>query len=108
MSESNKVNVIIEVIAVIFLLLLIANFVRLATSGGVLTFGGLLEKLQNFSSFGLTSLYDLTISSDWGLFNFFRDFINIFGTLLSVTLFLANNILNSLWFVIQFVGIFFV
>lgn len=108
MTKSYKANLVINVLAIIIALLFIANFIRLANSSGFLTFESFIQQCSTFSQFPLTNFIDLRIVADWGFFNFFRDFLNIFSVLLSVSLYLGANIMNSLWFTIQFVSIFIV
>lgn len=108
MTKSDKANLVINVFAIIIALLFIANYIRLASSSGFLTFESFIQQCSTFSQFPLTNFIDLRIIADWGIFNFFRDFLNIFSTILSISLYLGGNIMNSLWFVIQFVSIFIV
>lgn len=108
MTNGKRASFIIEALAIIIAILFLANYIRLTANNGFLTFKALIEKCSQFSSIGMTSLIDLTITADWWIFNFLRDFINMFTTALSVCMYLASNVMNSLWFVVQFVSIFFV
>ena len=103
MKKSDKASYIIEVLAIIFAIILIANLIRVTSNSGFLTFESFINQCSNFTSIPLIRMNDLTISANWGLFNFFRDFINLFTAPLTVSIFLATNVINALWFVIQFV-----
>ena len=108
MINGKRASFIIEALAIIIAILFLANYIRLTANNGFLTFEALIERCSQFSSIGMTTLIDLTITADWSIFNFLRDFINIFTSLFSVIMYLATNVMNSLWFIIQFVSIFFV
>lgn len=107
MSKGEKASYIIEILAIIIAIILIANLIRSITNTGFLTFESFINQCSNFSSIPFVSFNDLTITADWALFNFFRDFLNLFTAPLTILIFIATNLINALLFVVQFVGIFF-
>lgn len=84
---------------VLFVLLFMNLFYGALGHTEPLTFTGFFEYMSNFN-FDVSSFtnIDMTIYSDWGLFNFLRDFINQFTGILSLSL----TIMGLLGFVVVF------
>ena len=47
----------------------------------------------------------LTITGDWGAFNFLRNFINSFTSVLSFAVSLVGGLISLLTFIAQFLGV---
>lgn len=74
------------------------------------TFGYFLDFVQStkMQTFSFDFLQDFAITDNWGVFNFFRDFLNVFIDILNLLMFLVQNLLNVLAFVVSFFNRFFV
>lgn len=94
-----------SVIIALFVLLVVACVISLYSGDGRLpTFGGLLSALEDAPSVSFVdSFNNLVISSNWGPFNFLRNFFNWFTGLLSIGAWLAQSFINLLLYVFYFV-----
>ncbi len=80
---------------VAFCFLLIVSFFRIASGGYALTFQSFLDSIQNMPSItNFAANFDLTISADWGVFNFLRDFINMLGTLTGSAVYISSLLIQ--------------
>lgn len=99
------------VLKVLFVILLLsALFSSLSGSPTSFTFSGLLEKLSTCPSlYGdwMTTLTDARIYNDWGVFNFFRDFLNMFMSILSVGVYMCTGIVQLLLYAIFMLSVVF-
>ena len=103
----------LSVAAFIFIMFFVLCMTAYIMSGKELTFTAVLDYLGNYhSDYSFTAYFAtfsnlLTITSDWGMFNFFRDFLNIFmgalgfivraiGGLLDIVKFLGDVFVNLL------------
>lgn len=89
-------------------LLFVVAFFRSINGSDPLTFTGLLETLSNSPQIALTNFLDLSIGGDWGILDFFRDFINILGSVLSVVVWIFSQLIQCLQyfvFIVDFVFI---
>lgn len=107
--RSSYLGMCVSVFAVLLCFMLIVSLVRKTASGDPLTFSSLLNWLGNLRSFSLqVNISDFTIVADWGLFNFLRNFLNIFTTSFGILYFLGANLINLLIFIGQFLLFIFV
>lgn len=105
MSKADSgIALFFRIFFVIICFVLIINIGRILFNGTSVTFSGLLDFVSNsnFSQINV-NIQDFVITADWGLFNGFRDFLNIFASLMGVTFFMVSNLLNLLLFVLNFV-----
>lgn len=102
---------------VLFALLLIFAIVRTARGYDIVYFSSFLEFISSndfstyFSEFNnliSTGISDLTIRTDWGLFNFLRDFINLFSHVFGFAYWLVANLIYAVTFLLRFVAFLFV
>lgn len=104
-SSSSVPSVAPLIFGVIFLIFFLVAFIKGTFTGSNLTFTGFLNFLSDcprvFNNF---SLLDFTITGDWGLFDGFRNFLNIFTGLFSIIVFACKSLINVLGFVIEFFG----
>lgn len=77
-----------------------------------LTFGSFLGNLRDFndsypfdSKWIFTLRDSLTIKDDWGIFNWFRSFLNSFGSSLGLLLSLLVGLGQIIAFILSFIGI---
>ena len=80
-----------------FVLFIFMVFDVIYSNDRVITFSSLLEGLADspvISSDWVTNFADLTISSDWGIFNFFRDFLNLNVRIISFLLYVVNGLVQ--------------
>lgn len=97
-------------IVVVALLLVATLFQSLAGATPSLTFSGLLQYMSNapeLSGDWMLTLNDLRIYDDWGLFNFFRDFLNIIMTVLSSAVFLCTGVAQLIVYMAYIIGFLF-
>lgn len=88
--------------SLILLLLLMISMIRvLLESEFSVSLGGFLEYLVNVPDVSLSWLrgIDLTIYADWGVFEFFRTFLNSLTGILEVALMLVGGIIQLLTYV---------
>lgn len=100
------VNIIYFVIGIFLLLLIFIALIRAGQGmlGSNLTFSGLLNFLSNSPAvIAPVNISNFFISSDWGIFNVFRNFFNIFSGLFGVIVWLATNIINIFAYIFYFV-----
>lgn len=89
-------------------LLFVVAFFRSINGSEPLTFTGLLETLSNSPKIALTSFFDFSISGDWGFFDFFRDFINILGSVLSVVVWLFSQLIQCIQYFVYIINFVFI
>lgn len=83
---------------VVFLFLFVIMFFSVATgSNQEVTFTSLLEVLSDspvISSDWVESFRDLSIGSDWGIFNFLKDFLNTIIQVIGFLLYIVNGLVQ--------------
>ena len=93
--------------SIVLLILMCAVFYRFAFKGENMimpTIDGLLDMFSNVRIisndflFGISDV--LKITADWGLFNGFRDFINVLGGVFSLVVWIVSGLFNVLSFAI--------
>lgn len=104
---SSNVNFLLYFLYLSFCLLLIVCLFRVASGMEPLTFTALLEGLNNCPSIMPNGFVNLTIDGDWGIFEFFRHFLNIFTGGLSILLFTGALLVQVVVFICYFTGWFF-
>ncbi|HBP44123.1 MAG TPA: hypothetical protein DD621_05640 [Clostridiales bacterium] len=105
MRNNDKVSFIGRSIFIIFLLLLVISFVRLLFNSSLVTFTGFLDFLTTCPTITIpTSFYNsLSLAGiDWGIFNWFRNFLNFFTSSFSFIIFIITNLINALSIVFWF------
>ena len=94
---------IFKLLGIFLAFLIIISLIRKVNAGTPVTFSSFLNWLGDVNSFHLgVNISDFTISSDWGMFNFFKEFLNIFTTSFGVISFIGSNLINLLVFLGQF------
>lgn len=102
---------------VLFAMLLIFAIVRTARGYDIVYFSSFLDFISSndfITNFGQlinpisNVISDLTIKSDWGLFNFLRDFFNVFSNIFGFVYWLVANMIYAVSFILRFVGYLFV
>ena len=106
-DANNKMT--FNIFVVIFVFLLVIALIRKLSSAESLTFTGFLEMLSNAPQIS----FDLNLSSfqlggNWGIFDFLRSVINIFGSILGFIIFLIQNLINFCSYLIYFIEFIFV
>lgn len=104
--SSYSIFKIIILIAIAFIL------IRILFSGNnqVFNFQSFLEQLQSMPqiSTSFKSFFERTIVTDWGWFNFFRDFINSLMSIISILAWLFGALLDVVRFIVSFLKMLFV
>ena len=106
-DANNKMT--FNIFVVIFVFLLVIALIRKLSSAESLTFTGFLEMLSNAPqvSFDL-NLSSFQLGGNWGIFDFLRSVINIFGSILGFIIFLIQNLINFCSYLIYFIEFIFV
>ena len=107
-SKMSNVSLVSSVLVVLISIVLIFNFARSLTQSGGLTFEAIFQYISATPTIPLIPLNSLTITANWGIFNFVRDFINIFTGILTISTWFAINMMNALLFIFRFVTLMFV
>ena len=105
---SNRKSFVFNILFLVFSILFIISLIRTMTGAPVLTFAGFLESLTTVPQINLASFIDLTIVGDWGIFEFFRSFLNFFTSALSLLIYTATQLINLLMLIIWALKYFFV
>lgn len=94
------------VFLILVLTVIVLTVFALLHNGDRFTFQGFLEFLGNLESLPVQKLLvEGTIKdivSDWGIFNFFRDFLNFFTDLFNIVVFFGACVGNIVHYVFQF------
>lgn len=95
----------LRVLALVFCIVLFVRlFWSLRGSSSNLTFTGLLDWFSNLNSLDVNvDVGDYVIRGDWGIFNGFKNFLNIFTQSFGVIVWLFSNFLNLLLYCVSFV-----
>lgn len=98
MNSKSNVSIVFNVLLVFFVSVLLVNYFKASlNSEHFLTFSSYLEFLSNAPTVDFTAVKVFnSITSNWGLFNFFRDFLNTLGAFSNVIFFVCANIINVL------------
>lgn len=89
---------------VFFLVLFIVAFYRFTVGMPIPTFTGLLNFIQTCPNVTLDPHFIGTISADWGIFNFLRDFINTLTTILGVGMYACSSVTQVIILVAWFLA----
>lgn len=94
-----------NLIMIVFVMLLVYALFRVFfSSGQTLTFTGLLDTLANFKApFPNLSIANNAITAEWGIFNFFKDFLNIFINIFDFATFLAKSMTNLASYIFEII-----
>lgn len=103
-ESMSKADNFLSVVIVIFTILFIVSYVRSLVGAGEITFTSFLEFIQTVPEVSFaTNFIDLTILGDWGVFDFLRNFLNIFTNLISVIVYLFGGLVQLLLYVVYIV-----
>lgn len=100
----------LSVFKVLVCILILVSLWRLLGGVSPVSFGSFLEYMSNAPVISMPFKFfnDLTIVSDWGLFNFIRDFINLNTGVIGVLVFLATGAINAIQYITYFIRFIFV
>lgn len=97
-----------SIMALILALLLVANIFRQAFSGADLSFASFLSWLGSVEDISINfSIESFFINGNWGIFDGFRSFLNIFTQLFAVIVYLGTQLINLVLFLGQFIAFLF-
>lgn len=103
-ESMSKADNFLSVVIVIFTILFIVSYVRSLVGAGEITFTSFLEFIQSVPEVSFASNFiDMTILGDWGVFEFLRQFLNIFTNLISVIVYLFGGLVQLLLYVVYIV-----
>lgn len=93
----------------VLVILILISFVHFLNGGHPITFISFLEWISSFDVPYIDNVYvDYSITSDWGPFNFFRNFLNIFTNIFAVFAYLFRSIVNVVSYCVGVVHFLFV
>ncbi len=100
--SSNDVRQGFNVLSLVLGLVLVVSLFKTLLGNGFITFGGLLSSVADAPSVSMSMTWfdSLEIVSDWGAFNFIRDFFNMATGFYSVIEFCARGLLQVIIYVI--------
>ena len=98
----------LTILSLLLCLLFIIAFFRSVNGSEPLTFTGLLETLSNSPKIALTNFLDFSINGDWGFFDFFRDFINLLSSILSVIVWLFSQLIQCIQYFVYIINFVFI
>ena len=102
-------SAILNLLLLLFALLLIFSMVRMLNNGSPLTLTSFLDYIHSAPQVVANGGFvDLSIVGDWGIFNFLRDFLNIFTGLLSCLLYLGGMLVQTITYLVWFVKYLFI
>lgn len=96
--------------ALFIVLFMVSFFNAVSGNGRIITFTGLLNALSEAPSIDISWIghfMDLTIKNDWGLFDFFRTFLNQFMGIIGLMLYFVTGVAQIVVFFSYFLGVFF-
>lgn len=102
-------SIILNLFFLLFCILLIFSLVRILNNGSPLTLSSFLDYLSTAPQLVANGGFiNLSIVADWGVFNFLRDFLNIFAGLLSCLIYLGSMIIQLITYIIWFLKYLFI
>ncbi len=104
-KQGVRAGFVLDILKYVVLILLVYELISYATGRLTsITFDGFLSVLENAPVFPveLLSQLDFTITLDWGVFNFLRDFINLFAPVLTVLSFVGLLLYNAIAYLLYF------
>ena len=102
---------------VLFASLVVFALIRTARCYDIVYFSSFLDFISTndfstyFSQFNYqisSGITDWTIRTDWGLFNFLRDFFNLFSNVIGFVYWLFSNLIYAVMFLLKFIAYIFV
>lgn len=100
-SSFDKADNFLSIVIVIFTILFIVSYVRSLTGASEITFTSFLEFIQTVPEISFAnSFIDLTILGDWGIFDFLRNFLNVFTNIFSVLIYLFGGLVQLLTYLV--------
>lgn len=104
LDSYNKADNFLSIVIVIFTILFVVSYVRSLLGASDITFASFLEFIQSVPEVSFASTFiDLTIVGDWGIFEFLRNFLNIFTNIFSVLIFLFGGLVQILLYAVYIV-----
>lgn len=107
-NADSSFSAISRLLSIVVCFLIIVALARALMGQEPIYFSSFLEGLANAPSttFAL-SMPKLYIDADWGIFEFFRNLLNSFGSIIQLLLFIVNGLVNLVSYLLYFVGFFF-
>lgn len=94
-------NIIVSLFSIFFVICF--GRILFLSSGSDFILEDFLHMLGTFSQPVWTPFINLSITADWGVFNFLRGFLNLFGGALSLVYFVGANLVNVIYFVFNII-----
>jgi len=99
-STRSMVSVVLGIFLII--LLVVAMLGSLRGTGQTITFTGFLEYLSQSPSLNFFDISSFKIVGDWGLFDFLRNFFNLFTTMIGVSIWIFQLFWNLIAWLLYF------
>ena len=102
-DTANGFSSMYRVLSIVLSLLIVVALMRSLLGFQPIYFSSFLESLSQSPTVDITlSMTDLTIVGDWGLFDFLRNFINLFTGVISLLSFFATGLINLVLYLLYF------
>ncbi len=97
-------GVVTKLLSIVVVALLVAIIIaKYSGNGNLPTFTSFLETLSNSPTLSIPIFNISTfVLNDWGVFNWLRDFISVFMSLINIIIFFANGVLSVLSYIVYF------
>lgn len=105
-DSAKGVSIVGNVLLVVFLSILVINYIRVLSSGEVLTFQAFIEYLSNVYALPLPNLSSLAITGDWGVFEFLRYFFNTLVSIFNFGVWFSVSAANAVLMIVQVLPLF--
>lgn len=103
-NQASYSRLFLSILLILSLLLLFVSLFRKANNGSDISFASFLDWLSNLNTFQFNvNIQDFFIYGNWGVFDFLRNFFNIFTGLFGVIVYLFSNLLNLFIYLTQFI-----
>lgn len=94
---------------VFFIILISTLFSSLIGNQNTITLGGFLDWIENYHpAIGNLSFNDLTIHGDWGIFDGFKNFLNVLMNIFSFLVYICGALVNAISYIAGLVHFLFV
>lgn len=105
----NSTNIIRKILFIFILILIIINLTRKVNGSEFVSFSGFLNYISNAPDMRIDfNITKFSISDSWGLFDGFRQMLNVFSVALGFVVYLCSSLVNMLSYSLYFLSYLFV
>lgn len=107
-DKGSGLKIVFFIFTLIISIALIFSVIRISFGGSSLSFTSLLNYSANSPKVDISFVEYYRIGGDWGLFDFFRLFLNMIMSIFDIGVWLCKNIYNLVSFITYYVVLLFV